>query len=368
MDSSPSSTPWPAPIRYILAVLLLLTAIAVLAFLKPVYSTIGLGFIFALLFYGPVQRVAQLVGGRYALGTALFYLLVAVLLIALMWGAIDLLISRGEDLAKYLQIGARNIQAWRGGVPEKLADAAGQAAVWLAGNLLRLSAGAASLIGQVAISLFFSFLLLLNLYQARGSLRGWVSGQLETEVRQTLEKLDRIWIGYLTAQVIYGAVLAIASWIQYTLLGVPYPFIMAVLTGFISLIPTIGGILSSFVVAIPCLVLGSTVFTEMPPVTFAIIVTLINILITQVSYNFIALPIVGRFVKLPVAVVFIGVLAGVALGSIMLAFLVVPILSSLTIIGGYLFAKVAQKEPLTSPAEPETGPPGFFSQFLADKP
>lgn len=367
MDKQPSAEPWSAPTRYVLAVLLLLTTIAVLLFLKPVYSTIGLGFIFAFLLYAPIQRVGKLVGGRYALGAGLFYLLIVAVLGGLIWGGVDLLSIRGQQLARLLQVGAENIQAWRSGLPKWLAEYLAQIAVWLAGNLIRVVARVGSLIGQIVISLFFSFLLLLNLYQARGSLKGWFSGQLESEFHQILQKLDDVWLGYLTAQVIYGGVLAAASWIQFSLLGVPYPFVMAIITGLISLIPTIGGLLSSFIVAIPCVVLGSTVFTEMSPVTFAIMVTLINIVITQISYNFIALPIVGKFVRLPVAVVFIGVLAGVALGNIMLAFLAVPILSTLTIIGGYLLSKVAQKEFPVTGAESKTGLPGFFSQLMADK-
>jgi uncharacterized membrane protein len=127
----------------------------------------------------------------------------------------------------------------------------------------------------------------------------------------------------MTSQVIYGLALGVFSYFQYALLGVPYPFLMAVITGVLSLIPTIGGLLASLIVAIPCLLLGSTVFTEMPNLTFALLALLINVVITQLTYNFLALPIVGRFVNLPTAVVLVGVLVGVALGSIVLAFLAV---------------------------------------------
>jgi predicted PurR-regulated permease PerM len=181
-------------------------------------------------------------------------------------------------------------------------------------------------------------------------------------------KLDRVWVGYMVAQVIYGTALAIFSFFEYALLGVPYPFVMAVLTGLISLIPTIGGILASLVVAIPCLLLGSTVFTDMSNGTFALLVVAINVVITQVTYNFFALPIVGKFVKLPTAVVFVGVLIGVALNSIILAFLAVPILSTVTIVGGYVLAKVAQREPFPGETLPDPPEAGFFSQLVIASP
>lgn len=63
---------------------------------------------------------------------------------------------------------------------------------------------------------------------------------------------------------------------------------MAVVTGFVSLIPSIGGLLASLIVAIPCLLLGSTVFVDMPNEVFALLVMVINVVITQVTYNFCA--------------------------------------------------------------------------------
>ncbi len=107
--------------------------------------------------------------------------------------------------------------------------------------------------------------------------------------------------------------------------------------------------------------------TEMSPLSFAVLVTAINVVITQISYNFVALPVIGKYVRLPVAAVLIGVLAGVAIGNILLAFLIVPILSTLTILGGYLLSKVAGREPDTKQVPEDRKEAGFFSQLLFQK-
>jgi predicted PurR-regulated permease PerM len=171
----------------------------------------------------------------------------------------------------------------------------------------------------------------------------------------------------MTAQIIYATVLAIGSWIEYTLLGVPYPVLMAILTGLLTLIPSIGGWISNIIVDIPCLLLGSTRFPEMSNLTFTIIVALINMVITQISYNFIALPVVSKYVRLPIALVFVTVLAGVATGNILLAFLVVPILSTITIVGGYLLSKVVKREIGIGIVSDDSNKGGFFSQLLSGK-
>jgi hypothetical protein len=76
------------------------------------------------------------------------------------------------------------------------------------------------------------------------------------------------------------------------------------------------------------------------------------------------LPIVGKFVQLPTVLVLVGVLAGLALGSIVLAFLAVPILSTLVIVGGYVLSKIARRDPFPGEEVPDPPGEGFFSQLL----
>ena len=73
-------------------------------------------------------------------------------------------------------------------------------------------------------------------------------------------------------------------------------------------------------------------------------------------------------VLMAMTVVFVGVLIGVALGSIILAFLAVPILSTVTIVGGYIVAKIAQREPFPGETLPDPPEAGFFSQLLIKSP
>jgi predicted PurR-regulated permease PerM len=144
--------------------------------------------------------------------------------------------------------------------------------------------------------------------------------------------------------------------------------LMAVLTGIISLIPSVGGLIASLVVSIPCLILGSTVFLDMSNTTFALLVLGVNVLVTQFTYNFIALPIVGRYVKLPVSLVFVAVLVGLGFGSPVLAFLIVPILSTLRVAGSYILSKAMGREPFPGEMLPESPQPGFFSQLYIGSP
>jgi predicted PurR-regulated permease PerM len=366
METNQFQNQWPAPLRYFAAILLLLGIFGVMIFIKPVFNIVALGFVFAFLLYTPIRWMSQKLGKKYALGVLLIYVLILVVLIFLIFSGLRILADNLKGLGEELK--QANVQYLPPDFfPEAVTLGVQQAAAWFVQILIGTLTSLASLIGTVFVALFFSALLLLNLRQARGMLIQWIPVQELKNVRHILNQLDQIWVGFMSAQLIYGAVLAAGSWVEYALLGVPYALLMAVLTGLISLIPTIGGLLASLIVAIPCFMLGSTVFTEMSPVSFTLLVTVLNVVVTQVSYNFVALPVVGKFVRLPVAVVLIGVLAGVAMGNILLAFLVVPILSTLTIIGGYLLSKITGRVPYPEITADAGEAAGFFSQLAAEK-
>jgi predicted PurR-regulated permease PerM len=222
-------------------------------------------------------------------------------------------------------------------------------------------------IGLAVTALILSLMLLLNLHQARGFLADWIPARHQAETAQLLLNLDRIWVGYIFANVIYGAVVGLGSFVEYRLLGVPYPLVMAVITGVITPIPTIGGLLASLIVAVPCFFLGSSVFVDMPNGTFTLLVYLLNVAITQVSYYLVALPVIGRLSRLPTALVFIGVTAGMVTGNILLAFLSVPILSTIVISGKYVLSKILQLDQVPGQEPVESRQPGFFSQLLLAK-
>jgi predicted PurR-regulated permease PerM len=166
---------------------------------------------------------------------------------------------------------------------------------------------------------------------------------------------------------IFAIVLGAGSIVEYWLLGVPYPVVFGVLTGLICLLPLIGGFLSGLIVFIPCLLLGSTRFTTLDPLVFALIVTLINDIITQILYNFVALPIIGKLVKLPYWVTLSGVMMGFAFNNVLFAFLVIPLFSTLRLLYTYVLAKIVGREPFPGLERPTRADSGFLSQLLLDE-
>ncbi len=357
--SKPDAAPWSPFRRHLSAVVLVGGILAFVVFLTGAGQILMMGFLFAFLLYRPIRRVGRRL--RYRRSVALFHLLLLVLLILLVVVAIDWLAANAGSLQQ--ELAANAPASPLGSVLSALRSSGATGA--LSQSIGGLISSIASLVGVAFIAIIFSFWLLMDMYSRRGVLRRSLVGDGIRQVSVLLRRLDQIWIGYLTAEIIFGLIMTVASLVEYWLLGVPYFILLAVLTGLLTLIPSVGGLIASIVVAIPCLVLGSTRFTSMDNVTFTVIVTAVNIVTTQVAYNLIAVPIIGKYVRLPAALVLISVIVPVALGNFLLAFLIVPIVSSLTIGGAYLLAKSTGRDPYPGEQAPVIPEEGLFGQLIA---
>ncbi len=356
---------WEKGTRYMAAAFLVVGIALVLLALVPVADMVALGFVIAFLFYIPLRALMRRrPSTHYSFAVVVLYLLMVVIAVVVLVAGASYFVDQVDELAVSFEYTSAGLEIPENEFTGQLVQAVPKVLAVVIQAMVSVSSGLAGLIGLLGSALLFSLFLMLDLNRGRGMLADWVPPRYHRETSLLLRRLDRIWTGYITAQVIYGTLLAVLSLVEYTLLGVPFPIVMSIVTGVISLIPTIGGLLSSAIVASFCLIFGSSVFVDMPNWTFALLVVVIDVLKTQITYNFIALPIVGKYVKLPVSVVFVGVLAGLALGSIILAFLVVPILSTLRILASYILSKVMEREPFPDEVLPESPRPGFFSQLF----
>jgi predicted PurR-regulated permease PerM len=102
----------------------------------------------------------------------------------------------------------------------------------------------------------------------------------------------------------------------------------------------------------------------MPNWQFALLTLVINVVLTQVSSNVIQPVVYGGAVTITATSVVIGVSLGLALGGVLDAFLVVPIMGTLRALVYYLMSKLAQRDPYLDEDMPDPSGAGFFSEIL----
>ncbi|GAB4574185.1 MAG: hypothetical protein Kow0077_19470 [Anaerolineae bacterium] len=205
-------------------------------------------------------------------------------------------------------------------------------------------------IGTLILAIFLSFLILVDWPRAQTSVYNWVTPAYRYEFERLTRELTTVWNGFFRGQVAIGGIIGIITWLQLTIMGIEGAEVLALLTGVISLIPTLGGIIALIPLSITALVRGSVVFVNMPNWFVALLVIGINMLLNQIVWNVLAPMILGDALDLPLPLIIVGVFIGAAVGGILGAFLVAPIMGTLRILVEYVLRKIRQEEPF--PPEP----------------
>ena len=374
---APVSGVWSTPLRLFGIGMAFLVLFVLAAIFAPVANIILMGFVFAFIFHAAARALERFMRG-YRFATIVVYLLVALVGMAIVASLAAKLVGDARSLTGAVENAAASIQSGSPveGISQDVATllkdmgytSVAQAAMNLLERLLdSISADLSSVIGvvgAVGVALLFAFMLQLTLYGSRKSALSWVPNPHRRDTWLLLAKMDQTWAGYLIAGVIFSSVLAALSFVQYSLMNVPFPLLLGILTGILTLIPSVGGLISTVLVFIVCIALGPTAPMNMDNLTYALAVAIVNAFITQGTYYFVGLPITGRGVRLPIAIVLIGSMAGLATGNLFFAWLTVPIIASLRIGFGYLMSKANGGDPFPGDTLPDGPSHGFLSQLL----
>lgn len=131
---------------------------------------------------------------------------------------------------------------------------------------------------------------------------------------------------YVAGQVTLGAINGVVSAIFLSIIGAPFPAVLAVVAFFFSLIPLVGTLTGSAIIVLTCLIpgLGS-------PLT-ALIALIWYLIYMQVEAYVLAPRIMNRAVSVPGAVVVIAALAGGSLLGLLGALIAIPVAASILII------------------------------------
>ena len=402
-DYQPQFSQW---VRQLLTVILLIAGVYLLTLTLPVLPMLTIAFLIAFVMFIPSRALARRTPMPYAVAVILLYVLMGVIVVLGLLLLTPTLISGINNLIRSFQQGYSDLvvslQALRPenailtvlGVTVDLSDIVRTVqGIFLNGVVPRttgflLPEGIVSptparqvqlesllnqilplfgpvsqtvtsviglvtgFIGSTLLAIFVSFLILLDIPFTQHVIERQVPHAYHREVALLVEKLVKIWNGFFKGQVLIGFAIGVLTFIQLQGMGISNGFILAVIVGTISLIPTIGGIIALVPLSLIPLIQGSQSFPQVPHVIMALLVVGVNLVITQLIWNVIAPKILGDALELPLPVIIVGVFVGAAAGGVLGAFLAAPIMASLRVLMGYLWHKINLEDPFPGEASP----------------
>jgi predicted PurR-regulated permease PerM len=139
-------------------------------------------------------------------------------------------------------------------------------------------------------------------------------------------------------------------------LGLRSAAIIGLIGGIVEVIPRFGHTITATVGVLFAYFEGSA-YLPISNFWFALIVLIFFIVFNEIDTVYILPNLIGRRVRLPPMVALMGVIAGASLGGVLGIFLAAPTLSTLRVLGSYIYRKLLDIEPAVVVKEPAQPPP-----------
>src|SRR3989344_647838 len=203
---------------------------------------------------------------------------------------------------------------------------------------------AISRIVSLFIFLFSAFYFLKEGRSMIDKLLNLVPGKNRIEVEIIARRINAVLGGYLRGQILLIFIVSLVLFAALSILGIKFALILAIFSGFAEVIPIIGPITATSVVALVAFVTGSANFS-LNPMQAAIIVIIVYFTVRQIQDYFITPYVMGRISKLPPLIVLFAVLAGGHIWGVIGFVLAVPIAASIKIVLQFFLDKINEKKP-----------------------
>jgi predicted PurR-regulated permease PerM len=197
---------------------------------------------------------------------------------------------------------------------------------------------------SVGVLWFFVILVSVHLFLSQWPvMRDWLLNLAPPLYRPEMEELynriKRVWMAYLRGQIVLMVIVGTVFTIAWLILGIPGALVLGLVAGLFTLVPDVGPFLAAVLAAGVALLEGST---WIPLSNFWVtgIVLIVYLFLINLKNFFLRPYIMGRSVHMNEALVFIAIIIATILKGILGALLVVPLLASVVVIGGYVQRRV----------------------------
>ena len=197
---------------------------------------------------------------------------------------------------------------------------------------------------SVGVLWFLVILVSVHLFLSQWpTMRDWLINlappSYRPEIEELYNRIKRVWMAYLRGQIVLMVIVGVVFTIAWLIMGIPGALVLGVVAGLFTLVPDVGPFLAMVMAAGVALLEGST---WIPLSNFWVtgIVLIVYLVLINLKNFFLRPYIMGRSVHMNEALVFVAIIAATILQGILGALLVVPVLASVVVVGGYIQRRV----------------------------
>jgi predicted PurR-regulated permease PerM len=384
---SPTSPPWSTTTKALVA----LVTITLLALLFWRFTSLLQPLVIAAILAYLLNPLISLLTARSRLGRGGATVIVYLVLLFLLMGCITALglvtVDQAGKLAGFLpgsvdetvavlgqQVDAINRQGWNFfGVtlqlpPDLLTEQLTNLRNQLLPQLRPIVTNTGSVVVGVASTTFsylsdFFLIFLVSIYMAKDSPHLWPGLQeladqpgYRADAARLLDEFSRIWATYLRGQVILAVIMAVASGVVLTAIGLNYSLALALLIGLAEFLPLIGPAIALAAAVLVALFQPDN-WLGLSPLAYGGLVIALIFVLQQIQGTFLTPRIVGNALALHPIAILVGVIMASGLAGILGAVLAAPLLATIKLVGGYIWRKLVDLPPFADEVALDAGNP-----------
>ncbi|MGA9532190.1 MAG: AI-2E family transporter [Anaerolineales bacterium] len=381
-----SSPPWQTGTRLVMAVLMI-SVVTVLALrLQPILGPLIMALILAYLLHPLVTRLERRLKLSRSVAVLIIYLLVLVLIVGATTGVgfavSQQIVGIVQDLTDLSRQLPDQIQQWSQQIirlgpwsidlaaanlaplTNSLASAM-QPLLSQTGTILASIVGAtATTVGLLLLVMVMGYYLVKDFDRLDDALLELVPPAYRQDFIRLLDETGTVWHAFLRGQLILGLVMGVVTAALYGVIGLRFALALGLIAGLLEFVPIFGPVVAGGI-AILVALFQTANWLGMSPLTYALVVAVIAILIQQIENNILVPRIIGHSLNLHPLIVLVAALAGGILAGVIGVLLAAPTVATLRLWGGYAYAKTVGLEswpsPITDEAE-KTHSPGLLKR------
>lgn len=214
------------------------------------------------------------------------------------------------------------------------------AATWAANLAVNIAGGFIWAIFIFVVGFYF----LLDANRFIDWLDSWIPPDYCEEFVQLRHEIDAVWKAYFIGQVTLAIIVGFIIGIGTAILGIKSAVLLGMVAALLELIPNWGYGISGFVGVVFAFFQGSS-WIPLPPWAFALLAGGFYFLMWQVDTNYLVPRILGHRLRLPPALIIVGIIAGASVGGALGLLLAAPTIATVRVLGSYIYRRLMDLEP-----------------------
>src|SRR5215216_1619655 len=197
---------------------------------------------------------------------------------------------------------------------------------------------------SVSVLWFLAILVSVHLFLSQWPvMRDWLINLApplyRPEIEELYNRVKRVWMAYLRGQIVLMLIVGGVFTLAWLILGIRGALVLGLVAGLFTLVPDVGPFLAAVLAGGVALLEGST-WIPLSNLWVTGIVLIVYLVLINLKNFFLRPYIMGRSVHMNEALVFVAIIVVTILKGILGALLVVPLLATVVVIGGYVQRRV----------------------------